>query len=178
MRDQCTIPQSTNFVVSCQNPSFNSLNTRSFMQRGTNSENSNVQGGLAAKWRNAVKLLSHRDRAGAWRRNVKKRGSVVIADVEALTCVKDTYTVATVAGAGTSKYRKTSEDQSLQEQQTRSPRSHQSNRLLRREKERLIREKVRERRLVTRLLATRVSPSVGGESGGTGMRKTVTTSEL
>ena len=42
----------------------------------------------------------------------------------------------------------------------------------------MVREQVRERRIVTRLLATRVSPSDGGQSGGTGLRTTVTTSAL
>ena len=42
----------------------------------------------------------------------------------------------------------------------------------------MVREQVRERRIVARLLATRVSPSDGGQSGGTGLRTTVTTSAL
>ena len=42
----------------------------------------------------------------------------------------------------------------------------------------MVREQVRERRIVTRLLATRVSPSDGGQSGGTGLGTTVTTSAL
>ena len=42
----------------------------------------------------------------------------------------------------------------------------------------MVREQVRERRIVAHLLATRVSPSDGGQSGGTGLRTTVTTSAL
>ena len=42
----------------------------------------------------------------------------------------------------------------------------------------MVREQVRERRIVARLLATRVSPSDGGQSGGTGLGTTVTTSAL
>ena len=42
----------------------------------------------------------------------------------------------------------------------------------------MVREQVRERRIVTHLLATRVSPSDGGQSGGTGLGTTVTTSAL
>ena len=42
----------------------------------------------------------------------------------------------------------------------------------------MVRKQVRERRIVARLLATRVSPSDGGQSGGTGLGTTVTTSAL
>ena len=108
---------------------------------------------------------------------MKKRGSIVVADLEALTCAKEAKTA--VIDAGKKQSHKSSIDQSSSDvQRTRSTRSHQSNRLLRREKERLVREQVRERRIVTRLLATRVSPSDGGQSGGTGLGTTVTTSAL
>ena len=108
---------------------------------------------------------------------MKKRGSIVVADLEALTCAKEVKTA--VIDAGKKQYHKSSNDQSSSDvQRTRSTRSHQSNRLLRREKERMVREQVRERRIVTRLLATRVSPSDGGQSGGTGLGTTVTTSAL
>ena len=108
---------------------------------------------------------------------MKKRGSIVIADLEALTCVKELKTA--VIDTGKKQYHKSSIDQSSSDvQRTRSTRSHQSNQLLRREKERMVREQVRERRIVARLLATRVSPSDGGWSGGTGLGTTVTTSAL
>ena len=42
----------------------------------------------------------------------------------------------------------------------------------------MVREQVREQRIVTRLLATRVSPSDGGQSGGTGLGTMVTTNAL
>ena len=50
----------------------------------------------------------------------------------------------------------------------RSPKSrHQSNRLLRREHERLVRDSVREQRQVARLLAAAVSPLCGSTQLGT-----------
>ena len=65
---------------------------------------------------------------------MRKRGSVVIANFEALTCVKESKTA--VIDAGKKQYCKSSTDQSSSEtQRTRSTCSHQSNRLLRREKE-------------------------------------------
>ena len=148
------------------------------MQKGTILDKSSDSKCAAAKWREFIRPLSHRDRAGVWRSYVKKRGSIVIANLEALTCVKESKT-AVIIDAGKKQYRKSSNDQSSSDvQRTRSSRNHQSNRLLRREKERMVREQVRERRIVTRLLATRVSPSDGGQSGGTGLGTTVTTSAL
>ena len=155
----------------------NSLLSRPSVQKGTIFGKSSDSKCAAAKWREFIRPLSHRDRAGVWRSYVKKRGSIVIADLEALTCVKESKTA--VIDAGKKQSHKSSIDQSSSDvQRTRSTRSHQSNRLLRREKERLVREQVRERRIVARLLATRVSPSDGGQSGGTGLRTTVTTSAL
>ena len=108
---------------------------------------------------------------------MKKRGSIVVANLEALTCVKESKTA--VIDAGKKQSHKSSNDQSSSiEQRIRSTRNHQSNRLLCREKERLVREQVGERRIVTRLLATRVSPSDGGQSGGTGLGTMVTASAL
>ena len=132
---------------------------------------------VAAKWREFIRLLSHRDRAGVWRNYVKKRGSIVVANLEALTCVKESKTA--VIDAGKKQSHKSSNDQSSSvEQRTRSTCNHQSNRLLRREKKRLVREQVRERCIVTHLLATRVSPSDGGQSGSTRLGTTATTSAL
>ena len=108
---------------------------------------------------------------------MKKRGSVVVANLEALTCMKESKT--TVIDAGKKQSHKLSNDQSSSDiQRTRSPCHHQSNRLLRREKECLVREQARERRIVMHLLATRVSPSDRAQSGGTGLGTTVTTSAL
>ena len=68
---------------------------------------------------------------------MKKRASVVIANLEALTCGKETKTV--VIDAGKKQSHKSSNDQSSSaEQRTRSSRNHQSNRFLCREKERLV----------------------------------------
>ena len=84
-----------------------------------------------------------------------------------------------VSDAGKKQSHKSSNDQSsFDVQRTRSSCHHQSNRLLCREKERLVREQVRERRIVMRLLPARVSPSDGGQSGGTRLGTTVTTSAL
>ena len=84
-----------------------------------------------------------------------------------------------VIDVGKKQSHKSSNDQSsFVVQQTRSTRHHQSNRLLHWEKERLVQEQVRERRIVMHLLATHVSPSDGGQSGGTRLGTTVTTSAL
>ena len=159
-----------------QNSVHHSLYSRPHVQKGTILGSSDSKC-AAAKWREFVRPLSHRDRAGVWRSYVKKRGSIVVANLEALTCEKESKTA--VIDVGKKQSHKSSTDQSSSNaQRTRSTRSHQSNRLLRREKERMVREQVRERHIVARLLATRVSPSVGGQSGGTGLGTTVTTSAL
>ena len=169
----CTTSRNVN-----QKSVHHSLFSRPPVQKGTILEKSSDSKCVAAKWREFIRPLSHRDRAGVWRSYVKKRGSVVIANLEALTCAKESKTAVNI-DAGKKQSHKSSNDQSSSaEQRTRSTRSHQSNRLLRREKERMVREQVRERRIVARLLATRVSPSVGGQSGGTGLGTTVTTSAL
>ena len=160
-----------------QNSVQNSLFSRPYVQQGTTLDKSSDSKCAATKWHEFIRPLSHRDRAGVWRSYVKKRGSIVIAELEALTCVKEPKTA--VIDAGKKQSHKSSNDQSMSvEQQTRSSRHHQSNRLSRQEKERMVREQVRERRIVARLLATCVSPSDGGQSGGTGLGTTVTTSAL
>ena len=122
-----------------QNSVQHSLFSRPPVQQGTIFEKSSDSKCAAARWREFIRPLSHRDRAGVWRSYVKKKGSIVVADLEALTCVKETKTAA--IDAGKKQYRKSSNDQSSSDtQRTRSTRSHQSNRLLRREKERLVRE--------------------------------------
>ena len=138
------------------------LFSRPYVQQGTNLEKSSDSKCAAAKWREFIRPLLHRDRAGVWRSYVKKRDSIVIANLEALTCMKESKT-AVIIDAGKKQNRKSSNDQGSSDiQRTRSTRNHQSNRLLRREKERMVREQVRERRIVVHLLATRVSPSDGG----------------
>ena len=155
-----------------------SLFSRPHVQQGTNFEKSSDSKCAAAKWRKFIQPLLHRDRAGVWRNHVRKKGSVIIADLEVLTCVKDTKIVV-IVDAGKKQYHKSSNDQSSSAvQQTRTTRHHQSNRLLCREKERLMGEQVRERCIMMRLLANRVSPSDGGQSGGTGLGTTVTSNAL
>ena len=168
----CNISRSVN-----QNSVHHSLYSRPSVRKGTILNRGSDHKCAATKWREIVRPLLHRDQVRVWRNYVKKRGSIVVANLEALTCVKESKTV--VINAGKKQSHKSSNDQSSSAvQRTRSSRHHQSNRLLRREKERLVREQVRERRIVTHLLATRVSPSKGGQSGGTGLGTTVTTNAL
>ena len=116
-----------------------SLFSRPSVQPGTILDKSSGSKCAVAKSREFIRSLLHRDRAGVWRNYVKKRGSIVIADLEGLTCMKESKT--TVIDAGKKQSHKSSNDQSSSNvQQTRSSRNHQSNRLLRREKERLVRE--------------------------------------
>ena len=75
-----------------QNSVQNSLFSRPPVQKGTNLEKSSDSKCAAAKWREFIRPLSHRDRAGVWRSYVKKRGSIVVANLEALTCVKEVKT--------------------------------------------------------------------------------------
>ena len=64
---------------------------------------------------------------------MKKRGSIVVANLEALTCMKESKTE--VIDAGKKRSHKSSNDQSSSaEQRTQSTHHHQSNRLLCREK--------------------------------------------
>ena len=93
-----------------QNSVHNSLFSRPPVQKGTIFDKSSDSKCAAAKWREFIRPLSHRDRAGAWRSYVKKRGSIVVADLEALTCVKESKTAA--VDAGKKQYRKSSNDQS------------------------------------------------------------------
>ena len=113
--------------------------------------------GPAAVWRSYVKDLPLRDRAGYMRR----QGSIVEIDLEALTRSKE----------------KPSADVTVAHQPSvgpKAPRTYLRNRLLRRDRERKVRESVRERQYVTRLLETLVSP----ESGGTESCQGVTTDDL
>ena len=126
----CNISRNVN-----QTSVHNSLFSRPPVQQGTILNESSDRKCAAAKWREFIRPLSHRDRAGIWRRYVKKRGSIVVADLEALTCAKESKTAVNI-DAGKKQSHKSSNDQSSSaEQRTQSTRSHQSNRLLRREKE-------------------------------------------
>ena len=81
------------------------------MQRGTILDKSSDSKCAAAKWREFIRPLLHRDRAGVWRNYVKKRGSIVVANLEALTCVKECKT-AVIIDAGKKQPHKSSNDQS------------------------------------------------------------------
>ena len=115
--------------------------------------------GPAAVWRSYAKDLPLRDRAGYMRR----KGSIVEIDLVALTRREEKtsadVTVATMQASSVGP---------------KAPRTYLHNRLLRRDRERKVRESVRERRYVTRLLETMVSP----ESGGTESCQGVTTDDL
>ena len=118
--------------------------------------------GLAAVWRSMLRDLPQGDRAG----HVRRQGSVVTIDLEALTCKRrsrlpaDT-TVATMSMPPSSG-------------RPKAPRVYLQNRLLQRERERRTRDRVRECRYVTQLLETLVSPT----SGSTESCEGVTTSRL
>ena len=117
--------------------------------------------GPAAVWRSVVKDLPLGDRT----RYVRRQGSVVMIDLEALTRAKD-QTSADVTEAKVSMH--------LPSAGPKAPRVYLRNRLLRRDRERRTRDSVRERQLVTRLLETLVSPT----SGGTESCEGVTTDDL
>ena len=107
----CTISRSVN-----QKSVQNSLFSRQLVQQGTKFESSTEIKSVAAKWRHIIRPLSHRDRAGIWRRNVRKRGSIVVASMEALTCKKEQKTAVNV-DAGQKQPHKSSIDQSSTETQ-------------------------------------------------------------
>ena len=117
--------------------------------------------GPAAVWRSYAKDLPQGDRTGYMR----KQGSVVMIDLEALTRAKE-QTPAGVTEAKMSMH--------LPSAGPKAPRVYLRNRLLRRERERRTRDSVRERQLMTRLLETLVSPT----SGGTESCEGVTTDDL
>ena len=105
--------------------------------------------GPAAVWRSFAKDLPQRDRTGY----VRRQGSVVIIDLEALTRAKE-QTPAGVTEAQMYMH--------LPSAGPKAPRVYLRNRLLRRDRERRTRDSVRERQLVTHLLETLVSPTSGG----------------
>ena len=117
--------------------------------------------GPAAVWRSFVKDLPQRDRTGY----VRRKGSVVTVDLVALAREKEQRS-ADPTVAGMSMHPPSG--------RAHAPRVYLRNRLLRRDRERRTRASVRERRIVTSLLETLVSPS----SGGTESCKGVTISIL
>ena len=117
--------------------------------------------GPAAVWRSFAKDLPLGDRTGY----VRRQGSVVMIDLEALTRKKD-QTSADVTEAKMSMH--------LLSAGPKAPRVYLRNRLLQRDRERRTRDSIRERQLVTRLLETLVSPM----SGGTESCEGVTTDDL
>ena len=105
--------------------------------------------GPAAVWRSMLKDLLLRDRAG----HVRRQDSVMTVDLEALTRVKERETSANATAATMSMHPSRGRPEAT--------RVYLCNRLLRRDRERKTRERVRERQYETSLLETLVSPSSG-----------------
>ena len=105
--------------------------------------------------------LPQGDRAG----HVRRQGSVVTIDLEALTRKRRRLSADTTVAAMSMH---------PPSGRPRATRVYLRNRLLRRDRERRARDRVRERRYVTQLLETLVSPT----SGGTESCEGVTTSRL
>ena len=104
-------------------------------------------------WRSLLKDLPQRDRAGC----VRRQGSVMTVDLEALMCKKEQRLSADTTVAGMSMHPPSG--------RPRATRVYLRNRLLRRDRERRARDRVRERQYVISLLETLVSPtSVGTKS--------------
>ena len=108
--------------------------------------------GPAAVWRNAVNSIIKRVRAGYLRR----KGPIIEVNLAALARSKG----AAVRTVSQGKQKENDEQQKQPSLKTREGR--QSNRLLRREKEREARARARERRFVTHVMQTVMSPSRGG----------------
>ena len=113
--------------------------------------------GPAAVWRSMLRDLPQGDRTG----RVRRQGSVVTVDLEALTRKRDQRLSADTTEAGMSMHPPIGGP--------KAPRVYLRNRLLWREHERRARERVRERRFVTSLLETLVSPMSGGTESCTGV---------
>ena len=100
-------------------------------------------------WRSFIKDLPQGDRTGYQRRT----GSVVIVDLVALTRAKEQKSAdSTVARMSMHP----------PSDRAKAPRVYLRNRLLRRDRERQTRDRVRERQYVAQLIETLVSPSCGG----------------
>ena len=117
--------------------------------------------GPAAVWRSLLKDLPQGDRAGC----VRRQGSVMMVTLEALMWSRNDLSADTTV-VGMSMHPPSG--------RAKAPRVYLRNGLLRRDRERKTRECVRERRYVTQLLETLVSPT----SGGTESCKGVATSSL
>ena len=113
--------------------------------------------GPAAVWRSMLRDLPQGDRAGRMRR----QGSVVTVSLEALTRKEEIRTSADATVAGMSMHPPSG--------RAKAPRVYLRNRLLRRDRERRTRERVRERQFVTGLLETLVSPMSGGTESCSGV---------
>ena len=100
----------------------------------------------AAMWRSMLRYLPQRDRAGY----VRRQGSVVMIDLEALMWKRRNRLSAHTTVAGMSMHPPSGRPQAA--------RVYLRNRLLWREREWRTRDHVRERRYVTQLLETLVSP--------------------
>ena len=133
--------------------------------------------GPAAVWRSFAKDLPQGDRAGYMRR----KGSVVIVSMEALTRKKETVS-ANPTVDGMSMHPPSG--------RTKAPRVYLRNRLLWQDRERRTRASARERQYVAQLLETLVSPSRGGTEScegatistlqgwqSTGLKKAITDKE-
>ena len=108
-------------------------------------------------WRSILRDLPQRDRTG----RVRRQGSVVTVDLEALTREKEIRTSADATVAGMSMHPPSG--------RAKAPRVYLRNRLLQRDRERKARDRVRERRFVTSLIETLVSPTSGGTESCTGV---------
>ena len=131
--------------------------TDSFRERGCVSAHTGAREvscldghGPAAVWRSMLRDLPQGDRTG----RVRRQGSVVTVSLAALTREKEIRTSADATEAGMSMHPPSG--------RAKAPRVYLRNRLLRRDIERRTRERVRERRYVTSLLETLVSPTSGG----------------
>ena len=113
--------------------------------------------GPAAVWRSMLRDLPQGDRAG----HVRRQGSVVTIDLEALTRKREQRLSADTTVAGMSMHPPSG--------RARATRVYLRNRLLWRERERRARDRVRERQYVTQLLETLVSPTSGGTESCTGV---------
>ena len=133
-----------------------------YVQKGAREVSCPEVHGPAAMWRSMLRDLPQGDRAGY----VRRQGSVMTIDLEALTCEKERRLSSNTIAVVMSMHPPSG--------MPRATQVYLRNRLLRRDRERKARDHVRERHYVTSLLETLVSP----KSGGTELRTRVTTSRL
>ena len=117
--------------------------------------------GPAAAWRSMLKDLPQRDRAG----HVRRQGSVMIVNLEALARVNERKMSADATAAGMSMHPPSG--------RPKATRVYLHNRLLRLDRERRTCERVRERQYVTSLLETLVSAMNGGTESCEGVTTSV-----